>query len=321
MTTMTHDTPVATPPRAATGIAVALLSAVSFGLSGALASPLLVDGWSAGAVTLVRIGAGAIVVIPFGAAALKGQWGLLWRNLPLVVFYGLLAVTGAQFCYFSAVQYLDVGPALLIEFTAPAAVVVWLWLRHGQRPGGLTLGGAAVAALGLLLVLDVVAGFGLHAGGVAWALGAMVGCASYFVISADDSNGLPPLTLAAGGLVVGAIALGTLGVLGVLPMHAERVPVEYAGVDVAWWLPLVLLGVMTAALSYVAGIAAARMLGSRLASFVALSEVVAGVLWAWLLLGQLPGVLQLVGGLLVLAGVIGVKLGEKSAVGVQQIPA
>ena len=104
-------------------------------------------------------------------------------------------------------------------------------------------------------------------------------------------------------------------------MEAERASVEYAGIDVAWWVPLALLGLVTAALSYVAGIAAARMLGSRLASFVALSEVVAGVLWAWLLLGQLPGVWQLVGGLLVLAGVVGVKLGEKSAVGVQQIPA
>ena len=291
MTTLTHDAPVAVPPRSATGITVALLSAVSFALSGALASPLLDAGWNAGAVVLVRIGAGAIVVLPFGLVALRGQWGLLWRNLPMVVMYGLVAVAGAQFCYFSAVQHLDVGPALLIEYTAPAAVVVYLWIRHGQRPGGLTLAGAAVAGFGLLLVLDVFAGFGLHAGGVAWALAAMVGCATYFVVSADETNGLPPMALAAGGLVVGGLVLAGLGVVGILPMEAERASVEYAGVDVAWWVPLALLGLVTAALSYVAGIAAARMLGSRLASFVALSEVVAGVLWAWLLLGQLPGVL------------------------------
>jgi drug/metabolite transporter (DMT)-like permease len=62
----------------------------------------------------------------------------------------------------------------------------------------------------------------------------------------------------------------------------------------------------------VAGIAAGRRLGSRLASFVALLEVVAGVVWAWLLLDQLPGVVQLIGGLLILAGVVGVKLGERA---------
>ncbi len=53
-------------------------------------------------MVLVRIGAGALVVLPFGVAALRGRWDLLWRNLPMVVMYGLIAVAGAQFCYFSA---------------------------------------------------------------------------------------------------------------------------------------------------------------------------------------------------------------------------
>jgi drug/metabolite transporter (DMT)-like permease len=73
---------------------------------------------------------------------------------------------------------------------------------------------------------------------------------------------------------------------------------------------VLVLGVVTAAVAYASGIAASRRLGSRLASFVALLEVVAGVLFAWLLLGELPHVPQLVGGLLVLAGVVVVKLGE-----------
>ena len=47
-----------------------------------------------------------------------------------------------------------------------------------------------------------------------------------------------------------------------------------------------------------------------MASFVALGEVLAAVLWAWLLLGELPRTIQLAGGALVLAGVVVVKLGE-----------
>ena len=43
---------------------------------------------------------------------------------------------------------------------------------------------------------------------------------------------------------------------------------------------------------------------------MALLEVVSGVLWAWLLLDELPRAVQLLGGVLVLAGVVGVKLGE-----------
>jgi drug/metabolite transporter (DMT)-like permease len=105
--------------------------------------------------------------------------------------------------------------------------------------------------------------------------------------------------------------LGVLGAVGVLPLHATTSPPAYAGDPVAWWLPLLGLGIVTAALAYITGIAASRRLGSRVASFVALLEVVAGVVAAWLLLGQLPGTLQLVGGGLVLAGIAIVKLGER----------
>ena len=84
-------------------------------------------------------------------------------------------MAGAQFCFFAAVSRMQVGPALMIEYTAPAAVVVWMWLRHGSARAWLTLAGAGVAALGLVLVLDLVSGTGLDPVGVLWALGAMVG--------------------------------------------------------------------------------------------------------------------------------------------------
>jgi drug/metabolite transporter (DMT)-like permease len=320
MTALTHDGPLdasgadAAATRLSAGLAFAVVSAISFGLAGALARGLIETGWSPGAMTLVRVALAAVALTPFGLAALRGRWALLRRNLGLLAAYGAIAVAGAQFCYFSAVQHMQVGPAILIEFTAPAAVVVFLWLRHGQRPGRMTLAGAGLASLGLVLVLDLLSGADLSIPGVLWSLGAMVGCATYFIISADEDNGLPPLVLAWGGLVVGALCLAVLGVVGLLPMRASTDATSYAGAHVAWWVPLVLLGLVSAALSYVAGIAAGRRLGSRLASFVALLEVVASVCWAWLLLDELPGGVQLLGGLLILAGVVGVKLGERTVV-------
>lgn len=313
MTTLAGDTAVAGAgaSRTVTGLALALVSAVTFGLSGALARGLLDTGWTPGSVVLVRISLAAVLVAPFGAYAMRGRWSALRPNLTLVVTYGLLAVAGAQFCYFSAVGHMQVGPALLIEYTAPAAVVVFLWLRKGERPSRLTLAGAGIAALGLVLVLDLLSGADLSVPGVLWALGAMVGCAAYFLISADEGNGLPELALAAGGLIVGAVSLGLLGLVGLLPMTSSTQDVTMGGSSFAWWVPLVLLGLVTAAIAYVTGIFAIRRLGSRVASFVALTEVVAGVLWAWLLLDELPTTLQLVGGLLILAGVVGVKLGER----------
>lgn len=308
MAQITHDT---APSRVTSGLVLAVVSAATFGLSGSLARGLLDTGWTPGALVLARVGLGALVVAPFGLAALGGRWHLLRRGTGVMLLYGLLAVAGAQFCYFSAVQHMQVGPALLIEYTAPAAVVAWLWLRRGERPTPLTVAGAAVAAVGLVLVLDLLSGARLSPAGVAWALAAMVGAAVYFVVSADEGNGLPPLTLAAGGLMTGALGLAALGVVGVLPLRTARADVAYAGHVVAWWVPLLLLGLVTAAVAYATGIEATRRLGSRLASFVALLEVLAGVGFAWALLDELPRAVQLVGGLLVLTGVVAVRLGER----------
>jgi drug/metabolite transporter (DMT)-like permease len=305
MTAVTHDS---TGTRAS-GLGFAVLSAASFGLSGSLARGLLDTGWSAAAAVCARILLAAAVLVPVAVLQLRGRWGLVRRNLPLIAAYGVIPVAGTQLAYFNAVATLPVGVALLIEYTAPVAVVGWLWARHGQRPGWLTAGGAVLGAAGLVLVLDLVSGASFDAVGSGWALAAMAGAACYFVLSGRDTE-LPATALAAGGLLLGGIALLLAGLAGLVPLAVSSRRVEFSGFDAPWWLPVLALGLVTAALAYVAGIAATRRLGSRLASFVALFEVLAALGFAWLLLAQRPGALQAVGGVLVLAGVVVVNLGE-----------
>lgn len=313
MDSFTGDAGRRADSRTRSGLAFALLSATSFGLSGALASGLIQAGWSPGAAVTARVLIAAVVLAWPATRALAGRWELLVANRRLLLGYGLLAVAGAQLCYFYAVAHMQVGVALLIEYTAPAAVVGWMWARRGERPGRLTVAGAAIAALGLVLVLDLLSAADVSAVGVLWALGAMVGAATYFLVSADESNGLPPLVLAAGGLWVGGLGLVLAAVVGALPMAASTAAPQYAGRPVPWWLPVVALGVVTAGIAYVTGVEASRRLGPRVASFVALSEVLAALVFAWLLLDQLPSAVQFAGGVLVVAGVVLVKLGERPA--------
>ena len=97
-----------------TGLTLAIVSAVTFSLSGPLAAGLFATGWSPGAVVLVRVAIGAVVVLPFGVVALRGDWSPVRRNARLLLAYGALGVAATQFCYFAAVQHMQVGPALLI---------------------------------------------------------------------------------------------------------------------------------------------------------------------------------------------------------------
>ncbi|WP_107656791.1 EamA family transporter [Nocardia suismassiliense] len=310
MATMTHDTAA---QRLKSGLILAVLSASSFGLSGPLARGLMNAGWSAASVVAIRVLVAAAVLVPIAVVQLHGEWHLLRRNAFLITAYGLVAVAGTQLAYFNAVAHMEVGVALLIEYTAPIAVVGWLWLRHRQRPGAATVAGAVLGITGLFLVIDLRSGMTTSWVGLAWALAAMVGAAGYFVLSAQGDGTLPGTVLAAGGLLIGGLGLLAAGAVGIVPLHATTNPVVFQSFTIAWWPPVLALGTVTAALAYVSGIAATRLLGSRLASFVALFEVLAALLFAWALLGEAPRLIQLLGGTLILVGVVVVRRGELNA--------
>ncbi|WP_331770032.1 DMT family transporter (plasmid) [Embleya sp. NBC_00888] len=293
------------------GLFLALVSALSFGMSGSLARGLLSSGWSPGAIVLARVGIAALAVAPFAVASLRGRLRQLRAQAPTVLVYGVLGLAGAQFCFFSAVATMDVAPALLIEYTAPAAVVVWLWVRRGQRPRPYTLAGAGLAAAGLVLAVDLLSGADLAWSGVAWALAAMVGLTAYFLIAADTDTGLPPVALTGAGLVIGTVTLAALAAVGLLPMRATLEPASYTTGSTPWWVPVLLLGLVTAALAYTTGTEASRRLGSRTASFIALLEVIASVGFAWLLIDEAPTATQTAGGLLIIGGVVLAKLDDR----------
>ncbi|WP_431790256.1 EamA family transporter [Microbacterium paraoxydans] len=309
MSTVADDTP-RTRTGVRLGLPLAVAAAFAFGSSGAWARGLIDAGWTPGAAVTVRVWVAALVLLVPTVLALRGRWRALRQNAGMVAAYGLLAVAATQLCYFQAVAVMDVGIALLIEYTAPVAVLLWLWLRRGERPTRRSILGAGIAFVGLVLMLDIVTGAQVDVVGVLWALGAMVGAASYFVLSARADTGIPPIALAGSGLLLGAVGLSLAALIGVLPFAWTTADVDYRFGAVPWFVPVLAIGVIATALAYVLGIVSTRMLGSRLASFVALAEVVAALLFGWLLLGQLPGPLQALGGVLVLAGVVVVKLGE-----------
>lgn len=313
MSTYTNDTLAPIAARGARlGLPLAIGAAFAFGMSGAWARGLMDAGWTPGAAVTARVWIAALVLLVPAILAMRGRWSVLRRNLGMVGAFGILSVAATQLCYFQAVAVMDVGIALLIEYTAPIAVVLWLWFRRGERPTRLNVVGAIVAFLGLVLMLDVLTGANVNIAGVAWALAAMVGAASYFLLSAKQDSGLPPVALAGGGMLLGALAMTIAGLVGVVPIAWTTDDIDYRFGTVPWFIPVLAMGVIATALAYLLGIASTRMLGSRVASFVALAEVVAALLFGWLLLGQLPNPMQALGGALVLVGVVVVKLGEAS---------
>lgn len=316
MTTLTPDSRAA---RLGPGIAIAVLSAATFATSGPLGRVLLDAGWTPGATVSVRVLGGALLLTIPALIVLRGRWGLIRRDFKTILAYATLAVVTVQFCFFNAVREIDVGIVLLIQYMAIITVAGWMWACHGQRPSRQTAMGGLLAVGGLILVLDLFSGEGsVTLTGVLWALGAMVGLAGFFVMSADNRTRLPPLVLVWAGLLLGGTVLTLAGLAGLLPWEWNTTSVEFAFVTTSWWVPAIGLVTLAAATAYWTGVVAARRLGSRLASFIGLTEVVAAVVFSWILLYQLPSWIQLAGGVLILLGIMVAKAGERESANAAQ---
>lgn len=308
ITRVTHDR-----PSHALGLGLALVSAATFGTSGTFADSLMKTGWTPGAVVTARITIAALLLTVPAIVSLRGKWGRLRDALPAVVAFGVTAIAGCQLFFFNAVQRLDVGVALLLEYLGILLVVVWMWLRHGQTPHRLTVIGGAAALLGLVLVLSPGTG-GIDPVGVLWGLLAACGLAVYFVLSSKSRDALPPLALAWAAMVVGASTLTVLDIVRAVPFHVASGDVVLLDRRMSWVVPVTGLSLVAAAIAYASGIAAARRLGAKLASFAGLTEVLFAVLIAWALLGQAPGFVQMIGGVAVLIGIALVRADGTTAV-------
>ncbi|MGN8246780.1 EamA family transporter [Cellulomonas soli] len=301
------------------GVGAGLVAALAFATSGPMVKPLLAAGWTPGAAICARLLLGTLLLAGPVVWTLRGRWCTLAQEWRLVLAFGLLGVAGASTCYFLAVDRLPVAVALLVEYTGPLLLIAWSWLRTRQAPTPLTLLGAALATGGLALVLDLTGTLELDPLGLVFALAAAVGNAAYFALTARPTV-LPPVALAGTGMAVGAGAVVLVTAVGVLPFAAPDVHVDVLGASVHWWVPLAVVGVLPTAFGFGISAVSVRLLGERVASFLALTEVVFSVLLAWVLLHERPLPVQLVGAVLVVAGVATVRRGTPTEIPAVQRP-
>ncbi|GAB3270805.1 EamA family transporter [Kineosporia babensis] len=292
------------------GLLAALLAASSFGTSGVLAKPLMEAGWSPVAAVTLRALTGGLLLLPVACFALRGRWGVLRQAWRRVLVMGFVGVAVTQLAYFAAIQTIPVSTALLIEFLAPLLLVGLAWARTRRTPHRTVLLGSVLAIVGLVLVIGPGALQPVDPVGLLFAFAAAIGCATYFFIAAQTDDGLPPVALAASGLLLGAVMLGGVGLVGLLTFSVELGTLEMFGAGVPWWLPLLALALLSTAIAYAAGITASTLLGSRVASFVGLLEVAFAAVFAWLLLDERLTFVQILGGAFILAGIAAVRAEE-----------
>jgi drug/metabolite transporter (DMT)-like permease len=291
-----------------TGLVTGLVAALAFATSGPVIKPLLEAGWTPGAAMVFRLGIGAVLLVGPALVALRGRYRLLRDEWRVLVAFGVFSTAGCSTLYYLAVDRLPVAVALLLEYTAPLLLVGLAWLRTRRAPAPAVLGGAALAMAGLVLVLDLTGNLHLDALGIVFGACAAVCSATYWALSAKPIA-VPPVTLAGVGMVIGTAVVGLLVLVGVLPFAAPPVHVDMLGAHLPWLVPILVVGALPTGFAYAISVVSVRLLGERVASFLALAEVLFAVLLAWALLGEVPLAVQAVGAVLVVAGVALVRRG------------
>lgn len=284
-------------PRAS-GLTLALVSAFAFGGSGPAAKPLITAGLSPLHVTWLRVAGAALVMLPL---AIRYR-GVARRRPGLLLAYGLFPVAGVQACYFAAVSRIPVGVALLIEYLAPVLVLGWVrFVRRHPVPPAAGIG-VVLAVAGLAGVVQVWQGLRFDAIGLLLALAA-AGCqVCYFLLSDTGARPVRPLAVISHGLVVGAVVLTVIARPWTLPWRVLGGDVavgtrEWPALGLVAWIALI-----TTVLAYATGVLAVRRLSPQVAGAVACLEAVLAAVLAWVLLGEHLTVLQVAGGVVVLAG-------------------
>jgi drug/metabolite transporter (DMT)-like permease len=190
------------------------------------------------------------------------------------------------------------GHVALLAYTMPFWAVLLAWLLLGDKPSARHWLGLALAALGLLCIIEpwhamgsVVSTTLAIAGGAAWAAGTVLSKRLFRQQSVSVLS-LTAWQMLAGGSALGLVALAVpqrpldwnWAFIGALAYSAVLAS------SLAWWLWSIVL----------------QRLSTTVASVSSLGVPIVSVLLAWLILHEQPSMLELLGIVCVLLGLLAV---------------
>jgi drug/metabolite transporter (DMT)-like permease len=281
------------------GYLLAATAAAMWALNGSLARFLLDDGVSA--LRLAQLRALVSLVILAGAVALvrPGLLAIRREDVPRMALLGIVGLAGVHATYFLAIDRLQIGVAVTIQYLGPLLILVWLAVRHRRRLRGGLWGAAALSAVGCFFVVRAYDPGALDALGLAAALAAAVTFAIYLVGSERAGRRYEPATT-----LTWSFAFACLFWAVVQPWWSFPAERFESAENAALGLGVALVGTL---LPFVCMVAALRHIPASRAAVVATLEPVLAAVIAWAVHGEALAAPQIAGGLAVVAAVVWVQ--------------
>lgn len=296
-------------PHPYTGYFLYLIASVLFALNGTVSKAILMTGIDTERLSQLRVTVAFLVLLTFVAIKRPNALRLKRKEIPVLIAYGILGVAMTQYLYFVALVYLPVGVALLIEFTAPVMVALWMrlvWKEPTRKTVWLALG---MAIAGLALVAQIWNGFALNAVGVIAALLAAVSLTIFYILGDKQmrvENHRDPVSLVMWGFAAAALFWALVQPWWSFPwdlLSGDSEPLGSAEVIFPIWSLSIYLVLLGTVIPFWLTVESLKHLRASQASTVGLTEPLFATIIAWILLGESLTLVQLSGGALILVGV------------------
>jgi drug/metabolite transporter (DMT)-like permease len=294
--------------RPALGYAMVLTAATLWALNGAVSKVIL----QSGGVTSERL----TEVRATGAFLLLFAFLLVWRRstlrvtlgeLPFLAVFGVAGLAFVAWFYFVAIERLEIGIALLIQYVAP--VLVALYARYVlHEPVRRRIWAAlALAIAGLALLLQLWQGLVLDGIGVLASIGAAVTFALYILMADRGIRRRTSSSLLAYGFLFAALFWAVVQPWTSFPWDLLDDSVSLLGrlesIELPVWLLMAWMVVLGTIVPFGLLVGALRHVSPTRAGILAMFEPVAGTVIAYAWLREELDPIQLVGAAVVLCGI------------------
>ena len=161
-------------------------AALLYSINGIVSKWVMEAGLTPWRLTEIRTAGSLVALLIY--LALKGRLHLLRPGkgeLGLLALFGVIGIAAVQSFYFFSILHLHVSIALIIEFTAPIWIVLYLRFYKKVKIANSMWLGLLAAFLGLILVGEVWKGLTLSGLGVISSFLDALSLAAYFVIGRE----------------------------------------------------------------------------------------------------------------------------------------
>ena len=289
-----------------------VLTAVALWSLNGVVAKVVVTGEGLSALRLAEVRASGAALLLFTAVALVRPKSLRAsrREAGYLLLFGIFGLAFVHFFYFLAISRLDIGIALVIQYIAPVLIALWARFFVHEPVRRRLWVALALSLTGLSLVVELWGGGGaLNVTGVGAALGGAVAYALY-ILMADHSlrGGRDVSSLLAWGFLFAALFWAVAQPWWTFPLNSVTGQTSLLGrlaeVELPVWLPVGYIVIFGTIVPFILMVSALRYISPTRATIVAMTEPVMAGLAAWIWLGEELSAGQIMGGILVLAGIV-----------------